>query len=173
MAELMTGLIALPALYLIGDVYLRAGRWLWRTLAFAASGRAAPGELEPMPDNGRYDVALAAASCIVQELANRPGCRRPKSSPPSPSPSCGRCVRRKCRKAGSAGSRASTDPIPLPPPVALAGAGFISPGRTHHGDAISQSAASSCPAGTAGGAIFHLEAVIIMSRNTAENRGAW
>lgn len=72
MAELMTGLIALPALYLIGDVYLRAGRWLWRTLAFAASGRAAPGELEPMPDNGRYDVALAAASCIVQELANRP-----------------------------------------------------------------------------------------------------
>ena len=173
MAELMTGLIALPALYLIGDVYLRAGRWLWRTLAFAASGRAAPGELEPMPDNGRYDVALAAASCIVQELANRP-----EMSQAEKLSTLTFAILRAMRQAempqGWVGrSQASTDPIPLPPPVALAGAGFISPGRTHHGDAISQSAASSCPAGTAGGAIIHLEAVIIMSRNTAENRGAW
>jgi hypothetical protein len=72
MAELITGLIALPALYLIGDFYLRAGLRLWRSLKTAACGNAVAAETEHLPDNGWYDVGLAAAAAIDRELAARP-----------------------------------------------------------------------------------------------------
>jgi hypothetical protein len=69
MAELITGLIALPALYLIGEFYYRAGLGFWRSLKTAAAGDA---ETEPLPDSGRYDAALATASAVLGELAARP-----------------------------------------------------------------------------------------------------
>lgn len=72
MAEIITGLIALPALYLIGNVCCRQGMRMRRTLRGAASGKAAPTEAEPLPDCGQYDLALATASAIEHELARRP-----------------------------------------------------------------------------------------------------
>jgi hypothetical protein len=72
MAELIIGLIALPALYLVGDFYCRAGWGLWRILKASACGSDAAAEAEAVPGEGRYDVALAAAAAIVRELAARP-----------------------------------------------------------------------------------------------------
>ena len=72
MAEIITGLIALPALYLIGNFCCRLGMRVRRTLKVEACGKAAPTEAEPLPDCGQYDLALATALAIEHELATRP-----------------------------------------------------------------------------------------------------
>jgi hypothetical protein len=72
MAEFITGLIVLPALYLVGDFYCRAGRRLWRKCKHETSGNDAAGDAESVTGEGRYDLALATASAIVVELKNRP-----------------------------------------------------------------------------------------------------
>jgi hypothetical protein len=74
MAEVITGLIALPALYLIGDFYYRLGAWLWRTLGTGKAGAAAT---EPMPGDGKYEAALQTALAVLDELATRPDLPRP------------------------------------------------------------------------------------------------
>jgi hypothetical protein len=72
MAELITGVIALPVLYLIGEFYWRGGRDLLRTLRPAVTGRIEAAEAEPLPDSSRYDAALATASAVLGELTARP-----------------------------------------------------------------------------------------------------
>jgi hypothetical protein len=74
MAELITGLIALPALYLIGEFYWRAGLGFWRSLKSTACGDWGA---EPMPDD-RYDAALALASAVLGELEARPEMSQPE-----------------------------------------------------------------------------------------------
>jgi hypothetical protein len=73
MAEIITGLIALPVLYLIGEFYLRLCLRLWRSLRYAAAGQAGAAEDEPIPGSGRFG---SASSRVTTEERPSPARRR-------------------------------------------------------------------------------------------------
>jgi hypothetical protein len=79
MAEFLTFLIAFPVIYGIGLFYHRLGCWTILAVREIAAAVAANSEARPshraaeaMPDESRYEAALATAQAIIRQLTTRP-----------------------------------------------------------------------------------------------------
>lgn len=75
MAELITFVIAVPALYGVGLFYSRLGGWAW--LAIRGARRTGfPASVEQLPQDRRHNAALATAQGIIRLLVEQPDMQR-------------------------------------------------------------------------------------------------
>jgi hypothetical protein len=72
MAELVHDLAALAMLYGVGLFYWRLGGWLWRTGRQATRAASPAAGVADLPQDSRYETALATARAVIRQFADRP-----------------------------------------------------------------------------------------------------
>src|SRR5690348_11835659 len=76
MAELVTFVIGLPALYGIGLFYARLGGWAWLAIRRARQPTVFPASVEQVPQDRRHNAALATAQGIIRLFVEQPDMQR-------------------------------------------------------------------------------------------------